>query len=72
VQQHTVEWRHTLTRDAVIDLVASRSYVITLPDAPRAALLEEVRDLLETHPDLAGRDSLEMPYVTRAFRADLA
>jgi len=66
------EWRHRISAESLIDLVASRSYVITLEAGAREALLDEVRALLRTHPDLVGRDQLEMPYVTRAFRTDLA
>jgi hypothetical protein len=51
----------------VLDLVASRSYVSPLPPQDRAALLAEVRDLLDSHP----QDELDLPYVTRCSRADL-
>jgi SAM-dependent methyltransferase len=69
VETSTVEWRHTLTPDDLTDLVASRSYVITLPDDDRTALLAEVRGLVAHHPALAGRDRIEMPYLTHCYRA---
>jgi hypothetical protein len=50
-------------------VIATRSYVIDLPDPERAALLDEVRDLARTHPGLAGRESFEVPYVTEAVRS---
>jgi len=31
-----------------------------------------VRDLIDTHPALAGRDEITMPYLTQCTRADLA
>jgi SAM-dependent methyltransferase len=64
-----VGWAHELTPDSLLDMVASRSYVITLPPAGRAALLGRVHELLATHPRLAGRDRITLPYVTRCFRA---
>ncbi len=71
VERFDVEWTHHLTPGAVIDLVASRSYVITLPADERAAVLADVRALLDTHPDLAGRPRIALPYVTRCSRATL-
>jgi SAM-dependent methyltransferase len=71
IQRHDVEWTHRLSRDALLDLVASRSYVITLPADRRTALLDQVRDLLAEHPDLAGEGDILLPYVTRCTRADL-
>jgi hypothetical protein len=53
-------------------LVASRSYVITMPDQERSRLLAEVAELLGDHPALRGRDEIEMPYVTRCTRLSLA
>lgn len=61
-------WRQPLTRDGLLAMVASRSYVIVLPEHERADLLAAVEELLCTHPDLAGRDELEMPYVTHCTR----
>jgi hypothetical protein len=72
VERFDVEWTHRLTPDSLLDLVASRSYVITLPPDEREALLDRVRDLLGTHPRLAGREDIALPYVTRCSRFHLA
>lgn len=66
-----VEWTHELTPAALLDMVASRSYVITASADRRDALTASVRDLLDTHPDLTGRNHFAIPYVTHCFRADL-
>ena len=71
LQRHDVPWDYRVTPDALVDLVASRSYVITLPDPRRRALLAEVRELIDTHPALAGRPEVVVPYVTWCFRTDL-
>jgi len=70
-ERHDVEWVHHISPDALIDMVASRSYVITLPAGDREALLGEVRRLLRTHPALAGAGQIALPYVTRCWRATL-
>jgi SAM-dependent methyltransferase len=66
-----VRWRQPVTRQEVLDLVASRSYVIAMPDQERSQLLGEVAELLSDHPALSGLDELEMPYVTRCTRVSL-
>jgi SAM-dependent methyltransferase len=72
VERHDVEWRSQVTPDTVIDLAASRSYIITMPPDERAAVLARVRHLLGTHPALAGAATIVLPYVTRCSRAFLA
>jgi SAM-dependent methyltransferase len=52
----------------VVQGIGTRSYVATMDDAGRARFLDRVRDLLATHPDTRGRDELELPYTTRAYR----
>ncbi|MFG2075518.1 Methyltransferase domain-containing protein [Nonomuraea maritima] len=61
-------WRQPMPREGLVDLVASRSYVISLADADRRRLLDEVAELLDTHPDLKGRDEITVPYVTHCTR----
>lgn len=69
LERTEIRWRHTLDRSELLDLVASRSYVIVLPEQHRTELLGSVEELLDTHPDLQGRERLDLPYVTRCTRA---
>jgi hypothetical protein len=46
----------------------SVSVVGALSEDERARVLGRVRDLADTHPDLAGRPTFEFPYVTRVYR----
>jgi SAM-dependent methyltransferase len=71
-QRHEVEWTNYLTPQALIDLVASRSYCITSPAEVRTQTLDQVRTLLTSHPALANSTGLAMPYVTVCIRATLA
>jgi SAM-dependent methyltransferase len=71
VERHDVPWKHRLSPDELVDLAASRSYVITMPDGQRAGVLAQVRHLASTHPALAGSDELVLPYVTECYRAQL-
>ncbi len=71
VERHQVEWTSYLTPQALIDLVASRSYCITSPEKVRTQTLDQVRELLATHPALANSTGLALPYVTVCVRAVL-
>lgn len=61
-------WVHEQTRSELLDMVASRSYVIVLPAAERRELLRAVEDLLDTAPETAGRETIAVPYTTYVHR----
>src|SRR6516225_2618865 len=71
VERRSVDWVHRLSRKEMTDWVASRSYVITLPDERRHDVMAHVRDLLDAHPALADEDEIALHMVTRCPRADL-
>ena len=72
VERNQVERTSYLTPQALIDLVASRSYCITSPEKVRTKTLDQVRELLATHPALANSNGLSLPYVTVCIRATLS
>lgn len=72
ISTHQVEWTNYITPQALIDYVASRSYCITSPAEVRTRTLDEVRDLLASHPSLASSTGLAMPYITVCVRATLS
>lgn len=71
IERRHVEWTNYLTPQALIDLVASRSYCITSPADVRTRTLDRVRELLATHPALVNTTGLALPYVTVCIRATL-
>jgi SAM-dependent methyltransferase len=52
---------------ALVDRAASTSFVAAADPAARERVLSRVRDLAAQHPDLAGRDDFEIPYVTELW-----
>jgi SAM-dependent methyltransferase len=62
------DFAHTvaMTPDAVVGLVGTFSYVRLRSDADE--VYAAVRELLATHPETAGRTSIEVPYVTATYR----
>jgi SAM-dependent methyltransferase len=65
----TMEFRHEqpLGRQALVDLVASRSSIVTSTEAERSEVLARVERLFDE--TAAGAAELVLPYVTRCFRA---
>jgi SAM-dependent methyltransferase len=59
----------THTPESLFGLVATRSYYLTASPAKQHALELAVRGLCANHPDLAGRDTFELPYQTIVYRA---
>jgi len=66
---HEGTFRHAqqLSFDDVVARFASVSHVAVLPDAEREKVLDEIRDVLRTHPDTAGQDHVAIPYRVDAY-----
>jgi len=62
------DWVHEQDRSAFLDMVASRSYVIVLPDTERTALLDAVQRLLDDDPETADRGTVPVAYTTHVHR----
>lgn len=65
------QFRHTQTLrpEQLVELVASRSYVIAMTEPDRTRLLDRVRRFVATDPALVGRETFELPYLTVVRRA---
>jgi len=53
--------------DVVVNRIRSVSFIAALPEALREGVIREVRALIASEPALAGRDLVELPYVTHAY-----
>ena len=56
-----------ITRDGVVDRVASTSFIARLPEDEREKVLERIRNLVESHPQTAGRGSIDFAHQTRVY-----
>jgi SAM-dependent methyltransferase len=61
--------RTTLTPEEVVGMLHTRSYWLTAQPQEQQRVDRELWELFATHPDLAGRERVELPYRTIAFRA---
>jgi hypothetical protein len=62
-------WSQELAPTDIVDLVATRSQVQVLPQAERSAVLARVGDFVASHPAVAGRGRIVVPYLTSCWRA---
>lgn len=68
IEERSWDWVRPITRDSLHRMAASRSYVITASADERARIRREMDELF----DGLGLDevgTIDLPYVTRAFRA---
>jgi SAM-dependent methyltransferase len=66
---HDAEFRHEqeLTIDDVVARFASVSHVAVLAPAEREQVLDEVREIMHTHPATAGKERVAIPYRVDAY-----
>ena len=69
LEERAWAWRRPITRAALVDMVASRSYVITADATTRARIDAELAELFDSLPELAGGGTIDLPYTTHVFRA---
>ncbi|MDQ4005880.1 MAG: class I SAM-dependent methyltransferase [Actinomycetota bacterium] len=66
---HQLRFQHSqeLDADGLMERYASASYIAVLPEAERTQVLRRINELARTHPDLAGRSTFSLPYVTELY-----
>lgn len=67
VAEHEVTHAQKMDVPALIERIESTSFVAILEPDRRAALLDAIRALAGSHPDLAGRARFDFPYVCEAY-----
>ncbi len=54
-------------REMVVDRIASSSFIAALPEAEKKQALDQVGELISTHPQTRGKTTIEFPYRTDVF-----
>ena len=54
-------------REVIMDRFLSVSFIAALPDAEKTTVTAQLQTLIDTHPDLRGRDTVAFPYQTQAY-----
>ncbi|MCZ4300403.1 class I SAM-dependent methyltransferase [Microbacterium oxydans] len=68
LEEKSWEWVRPISRDHLHRMASSRSFVITAPAEEKARIRREMDDLFD-ELGLDGESTIDLPYVTRAFRA---
>lgn len=68
IEMRTFTHEQELTEESLVNLVSSRSYVAMLSDDAREEVLSNVRRLCRDHPELRGKHTFGLPYITTVFR----
>jgi ubiquinone/menaquinone biosynthesis C-methylase UbiE len=63
----TFHHEQLLTRDEVLARFRSVSHIAVLPPDAQEQVLDEIRDVLDTHPLAVGRDRIAIPYRVDAY-----
>jgi SAM-dependent methyltransferase len=53
--------------EVIMDRFLSVSFIAALPPTEKAKVSEQLQKLIQTHPSLRGRETIEFPYQTRAY-----
>ncbi len=67
--QHFSHGHSGTPEDVIFNRVRSTSFIAALPEAERARVDERIRALIESEPELRGRDEVTVPYETAVFVA---
>ena len=67
IEQATYDTVQRGSPETIVDRVGSISYVAAMPEARREQVLDEVRRLLASDPDTAGRVVIELPYLAHVY-----
>ena len=54
-------------QEVIMDRFLSVSFIAALPDAEKARVSARLQELIDSHPDLRGRDTVAFPYQTQAY-----
>jgi SAM-dependent methyltransferase len=68
LEQEQWTWVRSMTRQKLLDMARSRSYVITASDDERARIEDGLAELFD-EVGAVGDGVVDLPYVTRAYRA---
>ena len=70
LEAREVSYEQTLTPAEIVERAASVSSIASRPQPERERILDEFRELAATHPDIRGRETVRLPYLTKVYWAE--
>ena len=67
VGKESFSYAQPMTLQGFLDRINSCSFIAILDDRSKKEVLSKLSDLVRTHPDLAGNERFEQPYVTEVY-----
>jgi ubiquinone/menaquinone biosynthesis C-methylase UbiE len=67
IEEARIPHGQPLDGPGLVERYTSASYVAILPEDQRRDVLRRIAELTETHPDLAGKATFDLPYVTEVY-----
>lgn len=67
LRHRRLAYHQILTQDELLERVTAISFIAALPDRDRERVLQRIRGVVSSHPDLAGRERFRLPYRTDAY-----
>jgi len=67
VGKESFSYAQPMTLQGFLDRFNSCSFIAILDDRSKKEVLSKLSDLVRTHPDLAGNERFEQPYVTEVY-----
>lgn len=67
LEEREFAYAQTLTPAEFVDRARTVSSIAALPETERERLLDRFRELAATHPDVRGRETVTLPYLTKVY-----
>jgi SAM-dependent methyltransferase len=71
-QRHVVPWTRSMSPQDLVALLGTYSPVLAMSESDRARLYETSHEYIDKHPQLAGRELIDVPFRTVCWRTRLA
>ncbi len=69
--RHVVEWTRPMSPQDLVALLGTYSPVLAMSESDRARLYDASREYIDKHPQLAGRELIDVPFRTVCWRTQL-
>jgi SAM-dependent methyltransferase len=71
-QRGVVEWTYPMSPPDLVALLGTYSAVLAMSESERARLYASTHEYIDNHPDLSGRELIDVPFHTVCWRTRLA
>jgi hypothetical protein len=70
-EQQVLRWTRPMSPRDLVALLGTYSAVLSMPENDRARLYDSSHEFIDRHPELTGRDIIDVPFRTVCWRTTL-